>query len=313
MRENWKRLVGCVLLAAVGALAAPAQSLSDWPAGHMFKDCADCPEMVVVPPGTFSMGAASSDEEGRPAERPVHDVRIEAFALGRTEVTRREFAAFVAATRSDARDGCWHAAQVSGPPATRDNEASWRHPNDFLPTDDHPVVCVNWHDAREYVAWLTGRTGAVYRIPSEAEWEYAARAGTTGPRYWPDPGDQCGTANGADEAAASRFSDWTTVPCNDGAVRTAPAGAYKANAFGLSDMLGSVWEYVEDCWYADYVGAPNDGTAWTTSVGADCSARPIRGGSWKDHSGWLRSASRVEVMPAVRNDDLGFRVARTLD
>ena len=291
-----------ILLGAIGVLAAaPAQSPPDLgSAGRVFRDCADCPEMVVVPPGTFRMGAESNDEEGRSSERPVHEVQIEAFALGRTEVTRRQFAAFVAATRRGAEDGCISVGQSEG---ESDNEASWRRLNRFRQTDDHPVVCVNWFDAGEYVAWLTGKTGIVYRLPSEAEWEYAARAGTTTARYWQTgPGDQCGAANGADAAAKARFNDWLTVPCNDGVVYTAPAGAYDPNAFGLFDMLGNVWEYTDDCWHSDYGGSLNDGTVWTS--GGDCAERVIRGGGWKDQSSWLRSAARYQ--PVVKVDDPGI-------
>ena len=183
---------------------------------------------------------------------------------------------------------------------------------------NHPVTCVSWQDANAYVAWLSKETGAAYRLPSEAEWEYAARAGTTTRWYWGNDGwsAQCGYANGIDESfrlyAEERFSRSfvVRVDCTDGAGGTEVRGSYDANDFGLFDMLGNVWEWMEDCLNADYRGAPVDGSPWR---GGDCSVRVSRGGSWSSAPHNLRSAGRFRNTSGTRLDFAGFRVARTLD
>jgi formylglycine-generating enzyme required for sulfatase activity len=280
--------------------------------GDRFEDCADCPELVVVPAGSFQMGSPDG-EEGRHSdgrEGPLHQVTIaEPFAVGVYEVTRGQFAAFVEATGHDAGDSCY----------TWDREwklvegRNWRAPG-FAQTDEHPVVCVSWNDAKAYVTWLARKTRADYRLLSEAEWEYAARAGTPYRRFWgddPDDREACAFANSADLTSKDELSWSPVMNCRDGYVYTAPVGTFDANAFGLHDPLGNAWEWVEDCWNASYAEArrPNDGTAWTTG---DCSRRVLRGGSWFDGPGYLRSANRFRVEPDYRGSVVGFRVARTL-
>ena len=170
---------------------------------------------------------------------------------------------------------------------------------------------VSWNDAQEYVRWLSRETGKSYRLPSEAEWEYAARGGTSTSRYWGDSSSsQCGHANGADAATKRVYLDWTVAACDDGAVRTALVGSYSANGFGLFDVLGNVWEWTEDCWNGSYRGAPADGAPW---YGSDCSRRVMRGGSWTVTPRHLRSAARLRLTTGVRATYAGFRVARTLD
>ena len=175
------------------------------------------------------------------------------------------------------------------------------------------MVCVSWNDARAYVRWLSRETGASYRLPSEAEWEYAARGGTTTRWYWGgDSTGQCGNANGTDAAARGRFEDWTwAVPCSDGRVFTAPVGTFGANGFGLFDVAGDAAEWVEDCWHDDYRGAPADGRAWTSEGG--CDRRVQRGGSWSAGRTALRSAHRVSPDTWSSSNYVGLRVARTLD
>ena len=229
--------------------------------------------------------------------------------MGVHEVTRDEYAAFVAATGRGSGDRCW--AMNDDDRWEWRNDASWRSPG-YSQAGDHPVVCVNWEDAQAYVAWLSEETGEEYRLPSESEWEYAARAGTTTRWHWGnDPDDGCAYANGADGTAKRRFDGWTVADCTDGVVWTSLVGAYRANAFGLHDMLGNVWEWVEDCWHDDYDGAPRDGSAWTR--GGDCSRRGLRGGSWGNRPRDLRSAIRNWTGAENRYDDSGFRVARTLN
>ena len=282
-------------------------------AGEVFRDCPSCPEMVVIPAGTFMMGSPASEEGRSDDEGPQHRVTLRSFALGRLEVTRSEYAAFVTATDRGSGDGC---SEWTGQ-WTEHAERSWRTPG-FAQGGGHPVVCVSWGDAQAYAAWLSGETGKSYRLPSESEWEYAARGGTMAARYWgAGSDDQCGYANGADAALTkSRFPWWSSavVGCNDGAIGTALAGSYGTNDFGLFDVLGNVAEWVEDCWHDDYGGAPSDGRAWT--VGGNCGRRALRGGAW--HGGFgsprdLRSASRSWHRADDRAIHVGFRVARTLD
>ena len=289
--------------------------------GANFRDCDDCPEMVVVPPGTFRMGCVSRSEDCSDAERPVHEVAVASFALGKYEVTRSEFAAFVAATghpagscsvyvwkeRSFARDRWeWE---------TR-GETSWRELG-YRHRDNEPVVCVNWEDATAYVQWLSLETGRRYRLPSEAEWEYAARAGTTTPFQWgARADDHCTYGNGADRTAEQIFrsqqTSWSFSNCTDGSARIALVGSFTQNAFGLYDMAGNVSEWVEDHWHDSYAGAPDDATAWTRDT--ILPGRVTRGGSWAENPSNLRSAKRFwRPFALARSAAVGFRVARTLD
>ena len=277
-----------------------------WDVGEVFRDCADCPEMVVVPSGSFEMGAPQSEAGQHFNEGPVHRVTIGyPIAVGVHEVTRGELARFVSATGHSMGNACW---ERDGAWKERSGR-HWKSPG-FSQTDDHPVVCVSWEDAQAYVRWLSGRTGEDYRLPSEAEWEYVARAGTRTARYWGEgESGQCRYANGTDPTALPYNSGWTMVDCDDGHYWTAPVGSYEANPFGLHDLLGNVWEWTEDCWNDSYRGAPRDGSAWTSG---DCDRRVLRGGSWDGDPWALRSANRNSIGTGVRIDDAGFRVARML-
>ena len=285
----------------------------------VFRDCADCPEMVVIPAGTFRMGTLNA-RWGQRDEGPRHRVSVGRFALGRYEVTRAEYEAFVSATghsngrrcQTDDGRGNWEWRWRNG--------ASWRDPR-FPQGASHPVVCVSWEDAQSYVQWLSRKTGEWYRLPSEAEWEYAARAGTETVWYWENsPSGQCVHANGADASLRRQYRQIEgmdfdhAVYCDDGMAHTAPAGSYEANAFGLFDMLGNAWEWTEDCWHKNYERAPSDGSAWTR--GGDCGRRVYRGGSWSETPYNLRSSSRYKqggYHPNHPNSRGGFRVSRTLD
>ena len=278
--------------------------------GRVFRDCEACPEMVVVPAGSFVMGSPASEEGRFDNEGPQHRVTISRpLAVGRYEVTRGEFARFVSATGRSTGGSCW--AKENGEWEERAG-FGWRSPG-YRQTDRDPAVCVNWDDARAYARWLSRETGQGYRLLSESEWEYAVRAGTRSSRWWGDgEAGQCAHANGVDRDLKRRYSDWrwTVASCSDGHVHTAPAGSFSANGFGLHDMSGNVWEWVEDCWHDSYAGAPSDGRAWTT--GGNCSRRVIRGGSWIIGSRDLRSAIRYRYDTGNRIYDSGFRVARTL-
>lgn len=287
-------------------VTAPARATS--PAdGKSFRDCPDCPEMVILPAGSFTMGTPAG-EDGRVAdEGPLHPVAIRApFALGRYEVTRREFARFVSDTGYPGGAGCyvWRNDQWQ-----LEADKNWRNPG-FEQGDDHPVTCVNREDVREYLRWLNLKTGKSYRLPSEAEWEYAARAGTTAVRHWGDtPQDACAYANVADLSLDDMFARWALHDCNDGHAYTAPVGSFRPNAFGLHDVLGNVWEWTADCWHESYAGAPIDGSV---REGGDCSRYARRGGSWNSMAKDVRSGNRSRRDGTLRNNAIGFRVAATL-
>ena len=270
--------------------------------GGRFRDCEGCPELVVVPAGSFMMGSRASEEGRYDSEGPVHRVTIsEAFAVGVYEVTRGEFGRFVAATGHKSGDSCW----FWDGEWTEEEGKGWRDPG-FVQTERHPVVCVSWKDVQAYVKWLSGETGEEYRLLSASEWEYVARGGTGTARYWGGTeSGQCRNANGAD-----RQTDYSgAVTCDDGYEWTAPVGSYGANGYGLYDVLGNVWEWTEDCWNESYEGAPSDGRAWESG---ECGRRVVRGGSWYDLPRFLRSAYRFRNSTGFRFSSLGFRVARTL-
>ena len=297
------------------ALALSAAATNAGEPGSTFRDCGDCPEMVTIPSGDFLMGTAPGEEdrenlsaEFRHRSEPLHRVKIEQFAAGRFEVTRSQYRVFVETTGRTS-DGCF---AWFGGDFVLDRKRDWRNPG-YQQEDTHPVACVSWQDASAYVRWLSQRTGKPYRLLSEAEWEYAARAGTTTARFWGDDGTMsCAYANGADRATAARAPGAGALgfaSCDDGFAHTSPVGSYRANAFGLHDMLGNVGEWTQDCWYADYAGAPSDGRA---VMSGDCVMRAVRGGAWDDAPTGLRAAYRVGSPITVRLYSRGFRIARDM-
>jgi sulfatase modifying factor 1 len=278
-----------------------------------FSDCAGCPEMVVLPPGKFMMGSPP-DEPGRDvygSEDPQHLVTIAySFAVGIFEVTRDEWAMFVKATGQADPDGC-NIHQAKWPNWPTIKGLNW-HNTGFAQTGRDPAVCMSWNEAKSYLAWLSTKTGHRYRLLSEAEWEYAARAGTATAHYWGEkPQDACFYANGSDLTRKETFPEWNAdQPCHDGFVFTSPAGSFRPNAFGLFDMLGNVAEMTEDCLYYSYATSPADGSARETG---DCKNRVNRGDTWTSTPGELRSAARgFDNATSTRVVDLGFRVARDL-
>jgi formylglycine-generating enzyme required for sulfatase activity len=288
-------------------------------AQQTYRDCPACPEMVVIPPGSFTMGVPAGEEqrEGVPEQvrgrsAPQHRVTIGySFSLGRYEVTRGQFAAFVQATSHATGTSC-SALGADGKYADLTGR-DWRNPG-FTQTANDPVVCVSWNDAQAYLEWLRRTTGNGYRLPSEAEWEYAARAGSASARYWGDGRDGvCLYGNVSDLTLANRYN-FEQKPehfflCADGHAHTAPAGQFRPNGFGLFDMLGNAWEWTGDCWNANYNGAPTNGNHWGAQ--GDCSLRVSRGGSWDDYPGTLRAGYRVGGTAGYRYTNTGFRVART--
>lgn len=304
MRLGWILiLLGCALpLAATGP--SPTRAA---PGAPGFRDCPECPQMVRVPSGTFQMG---DEAAAAPAdERPVRTVSVTASAVGAYEVTREQFAAFVVSTGNEPAKGCMTDRDQDGR-WRYDPEASWRDP--ALPqTDRDPVVCVGWAGASAYAAWLSQRTGKSYRLLSEAEWEYAARAGSTSEFWWGDSPDAlCAYANGPDLAAKAKFPGWPVAACDDGHALSAPVGSYRPNAFGLYDMAGNVWEWTADCYAPEYTVQARDGAAYQ---GGDCARRVLRGGSWVRGLVDLRSAQRNGLLaPTLHGADIGIRVARAL-
>ena len=277
-------------------------------AGDRFHDCLECPEMVVVPAGSYRMGSPSYEQGRHDREGPVHEVVIAApFAIGVYEVTVAEFGRFVDETGYSAGSSCL--TYEDGEAQDR-ADRGWRNPG-FGQSGRHPVTCASWDDAQAYAAWLSQETGEEYRLPSESEWEYAARAGTSAARPWGEgESGQCRHANGADASAKDRYSSWSgSVACRDGHVHTAPVGSFAANGWGLHDMLGNVWEWTEDCWNGSYAGAPSDGSVWEYG---NCAERVLRGGSWGDLPSVLRAAFRYRDTAGGRSSSSGFRVARTL-
>jgi formylglycine-generating enzyme required for sulfatase activity len=290
--------------------------------GDFEKEGTDFPEMVMLPPGHFLRGAADGEDEreGLPIRlrghaAPQRGVTFSrAFWLGRSAVTRGQFAAFV----NDAGYPSPPAAFTFEPDALGNwiwrerPERSWRSPG-FDQTDRHPVTCISRADAIAYIDWLNCRTRGGYRLPSEAEWEYAARAGSMSVRYWGDTlTDTHRYANIGDQTLRRRLGKsaanlWVTDG-DDGYPFTAPAGSFQPNAFGLFDMLGNVWEWCADAWHETYDGAPDDGSPWTTAQ--EQAGGIVRGGSWLNDPRVVRAAYRHEEHPARRGSDIGFRLAR---
>jgi len=273
--------------------------------------------MVVVQRGTFIMGAPAGEEarENLPNERrgrsvPQHLITIRhKLAIAKFHVTRDEYAQFVAETNRRDPDSCL-TINASGTDFIATN-GNWHSPG-FPQTGRDPVVCVSWDDTQAYVAWLSAKTGHVYRLPTEAEWEYAARAGTTTARYFSDnPAEFCRYSNVGDLNYIEQHpgDSGANRACRDGYAFTSPVQSFPPNQFGLYDMLGNVLDWTEDCSNANYSGAPTDGTAWQSG---DCGRRVARGGSWDADLSGVRSANRRGPPTSYRNTALGFRVARTL-
>ncbi len=259
--------------------AAVQGSIASAPAGASFHDCDACPEMVTIPPGSFTMGSPASEPERFADEGPQHQVTISrAFAAGKYEVTFDE----------------WDTCVRDGGCGTGAGDKGWGRGR-------RPVINVSWNEAKQYTKWLSNKTGKSYRLLSEAEWEYAARAGTTTPFH-------AGATISPTQANYFTKVSYAGSPTATDQGKTVPVGSYAPNAFGLHDMHGNVWEWTEDCWNADYNRAPVDGSAWTSGK---CRGHVMRGGSWFDVPRFVRSARRSRSDADDRLSYTGFRVART--
>jgi formylglycine-generating enzyme required for sulfatase activity len=257
--------------------------------------------MLPIATGQFSMGSPANDITASRDERPGHRVHVKAFLLAQHEVTIGEFMQYVRATGADPPGDAGFSKGLSREEARR-----------------LPVVNVSWNDAVAYAAWLSVETGKRYRLPTEAEWEYAARAGTTTRRHWGDDAvSACRYANVFDRRnerwLRERLGgaiDWQPHACEDAFAFTAPVGSFAANPWDLHDMLGNVWEWVQDCSHDSYEGAPADGSAWLEAAGGDCDRRVLRGGAWDSNPDWVRSAVRNPLDRARPDRLVGFRLAQ---
>lgn len=309
-------LGGLMLLAlnsselATGSDIEPAPSSS---APAKFQDCSDCPEMVVVPAGSFLIGSPEQEPGRGQDEGPRKEIIFgQPFAVSRFEVTRRQYIAFLRDSGHKISGGCITDRRKPGTWAA-DDQTNVNDPG-FKQAANHPAACVSWNDAIAYVEWLNRRSGGSYRLLSEAEWEYVARARSTTAYPWgASIHDGCRSMNGYDETILERKGNLyqgEAVPyarCSDGFVNTAPVGSFEANAFGIHDMIGNMGEWTADCATPSYVAMPQDG-----AEGGDCSKRMVRGGSWGSQPRQLRSAERYRYNPTDVDDSIGIRVAKTI-
>ncbi len=316
-------LLTALLCSAAGAAFAQAPA-----SGERFSDCeADCPVLVVVPAGQALLGSTEGDttREGVTGDKwinrdkPQYTVTIaEPFAIGAYEITVGQYRRFAEETARPAGTSCWIYNPASATPYTFEDTPGIVG-QDFAvlnhtTRDDEPVSCVTWDDAVAYTAWLSAKTGHLYRLPGEGEWEYAARAGSTTSRFWGDDRDRaCEYSNIGDMTAAARFN-WRDDPqyhfmCTDGFAMYAPVGSFKPNAFGLYDTQGNVYEWTQDCFGETNDGAPADGSA---RVLTECPQRGLRGGGFGYYPHYERTSFRIGVQPAYRSFLLGFRVVRDL-
>lgn len=296
VKDRSSQLIGLVWAGLLLPLVAQPDELGDATTvapplqpGTAFRDCEECPELVVLPAGSFIMGTPEDEIARQDDEGPQHEVTIAApFAVSRFHVIVEEWLAFSDATGYILADGDDRPGRecISGQPR-------------YSQTPRHPQVCVDYDDVNAYIAWLAKTTGKAYRMLSESEREYAARAGSTGP--FPFPYQKDGVYDISEYA--NLFGD------DDGYSHAAPVGNFPPNAFGLYDMHGNLYEWVADCAHGDYVGAPADGSPWMED---DCEFRQIRGNDWIEPWIFSRSGNRNDREPFVRGDWLGFRVARAL-
>ncbi|MGR8980186.1 MAG: tetratricopeptide repeat protein [Gammaproteobacteria bacterium] len=266
-----------------------------------FQACTDCPEMVPIPTGTFRMGSSEKDQNGFADERPLHKVSIGRFHLGKYEVTRQQFSQFIKDTGYASASNCFTFQSMENR-----NDINWKNPG-FNQDNSHPVVCVSSDDAEAYLRWLNKKTGKNFRLPTEAEWEYAARSGTKTERFWGnDAHKACSYANVGDLTALKPLNANASKShnCSDGYVYTAPTGSFKANAFGLYDMLGNVSEWT--CSAYSENGYDGSEIRCTTSV---VLGRSVRGGTWGSGPEAVRSALRIGLNGSGRMNVLGFRLA----
>ncbi len=276
------------------------QSKTTRHAGDTFRDCKFCPEMIVIPEGKFTMG-----DNNKSTESPEREVIVQTFAMSVAEININQFNDFVKASNyiTDAEAnkgselGCYLFIDEDNIGYISNN--NWRS-NSKIQSDEHPVICISWNDAKAYIQWISNITESNYRLPSEAEWEYAARANSNTSYGWGNDID-CTKAN---------YGQWLYKPCGN-SKNTTPVKSFQANKFGLYDMHGNVWEWTEDCWHEDYNNAPLNGKAWVTTC-SDENRKVLRGGSWVDTPAFLKTSRRYRAAKTDRADGYGFRIVKDL-
>lgn len=301
-----RKLLCFVALFLAATIALAHRSAAQEQNAREFQECADCPMMIGIPAGRFAMGSPANEAGRFDSEGPQHYVSVRAFALGEYDVTSEQFLIFLRETGYQPK------------PCNNILNMAWRSPGNgyaFPPEEIEPrhwpAVCLDWHDADAYIAWLNKRAAAThpelarksgpYRLPSEAEWEYAARAGTTTARWW---GSDIGVGHANCNGCGSKTDNNLLTDVD----------AFSPNAFGLYGVLGNVWQWTADCWHKSYVGAPTNGGAWMS--GGDCTRHAIRGGGFNNTPIFVRSAARSGAAADGGEFDYssyaGFRVARDL-
>ena len=314
-------------LALMASPASANDAAAGKPPGETFKDCADCQTMVVVPAGSFVMGSSAQERarEGVPAnfgdhEQPQVTITFaRPFAIAATETTVAQFSRFVAATHRPIPPTCAdYNPERDSWGGTPGKVVNWQNPG-FAQTDEHPVACISYQDAADYAAWLSKTTGHRYRMASEAEWEYVARAGTTTTRPWGDSvASICGKARimtSGTYQAVNHSPGWTgELMCGNPSRYTVPVASFAANPWHVYDMLGNLWEWVADCAAQDHARLPLDGSAQTAANGGDCNRRIGKGGAFHSRVWLARPATRGEGLSGTaRALASGIRVVRELD
>jgi formylglycine-generating enzyme required for sulfatase activity len=297
-------LAGCSVLSAANASSQGSKGAGE----TSFRDCSECPEMIVVPAGNFVMNIPRSEE--MPIDGGRHAVTIHRpLAVGIYDVTRAEYRAFMLDSGRNDEAGCHF---FDGQRWVVDPKKTWRHPG-FQQTDRDPVVCVSWNDAQAYILWLNSKVHATepnnkvaYRLLSGTEWEYAARGGTATAFYWGEDASHEYANYGAEQC----YPCGVSKQGKDRWFYTSPVGSFGANPFGLYDVFGNVWQWTQDCRHSSFTDVPADETPWTSGA---CQDRILRGGSWLDPSKFLALETRNPWPPDDRNNANGFRVARSLD
>ncbi len=280
-----------------------------------FKDCNECPEMVIIPKGKVNIGSYKEEIGRKKGERDRVLATIDkAFAMAKTEVTLAQYRVFMKETKyksnipyykGEPLVGCnYFDGKSYGYVAVH----NWQNPG-YPQRESDPVVCVSYTDAKAYADWLSSKTGRNYRVPSAVEFEYASRAGSSSPWYWgTDPSKACEYANIGDKTFAHKFPTRTSFPCTDGYVFTTKVGRFQPNNFGLYDMIGNAWEWTADCFKKDLTNIPVDGSTYIGTE-EECKARTPKGGSWISGISWSRAAVRSRDGTDYKSFMLGFRVA----
>ena len=324
--KGLKILMEVILIISVTLPIVTASAQGKFKSGQTFKDCLDCPEMVVIPAGTFIMGSPENEAGHAEIEGPQKKITIKQFAASKFDITLAQWKIFVNSTNRPIVGGCaFSGFKDSSLKAWNPNPvASWQNLG-FSQDSTHPVVCITWNDVKDYVKWLSEKTGNTYRLLSEAEWEYAARGGTKTAYPWGSTASHEFANYGAD-------SGWNGIATGrDEWEYTSPVGSFPPNAFGLYDMQGNVLQYVEDCFSPTISDLPANGSPYKTDAvlkmtgkfsfmngKRSCDNRMVRGGDWGDPPQMLRSGFR-NVAPGpgftlenYRSGGVGFRVAREL-